>query len=190
MHCGRTALAQSTLQGQHHYSSPNTSQISYIHSMEEDLYGIRVCCICHRQDEARWCFWRDKNAVYCSIECQRDGWQVHKQVCSWYEAKIKSRIQRHRTALAQSNSQWKHHYSFQNTNQISRHYLRSRPAMCAVLARVNNVHLSPQLHMPPQLHHPNSMKDDLCGIRKCCICHRWDEARWCFCRARRRFIAV
>ena len=63
--------------------------------MEEDLYGIRVCCICHRQDEARWCFCRDKNAVYCSIECQREGWQVHKRVCSWYEAKIKSRTQRY-----------------------------------------------------------------------------------------------
>ena len=98
MQRNRTALAQAHLQWEHHYSSPNISQIMRIHSMEDDLYGIRLCCMCHRRDEARWCFCRDKNAVYCSVECQREGWQVHKQECSWYEAKIKSRIQRYFTA--------------------------------------------------------------------------------------------
>ena len=45
MQRNRTALAHANLQWEHHYSSPNISQIIRIHSMEDDLYGIRLCCI-------------------------------------------------------------------------------------------------------------------------------------------------
>ena len=90
--------------------------------MEEDLDVIHACCICHRQAEARWCFCRDKNAVYCSSECQRDGWPVHKQVCSWNVAKIQYRILRNKLAVSPSNSQGQGHLNkLKNTIQISHH---------------------------------------------------------------------
>ena len=135
--------------------------------MEEDFDVIHACCICHREAEARWCFCRDKNAVYCSSECQHDGWPVHKQVCSWYDAKIEYRILRNK---------------LKNTNQISHHPPRNRTSTCADSTQVVNVYLTPQLQAPLQRQHPTSMEDDLYGIRKCSICNQWDEARWCFCR--------
>ena len=124
--------------------------------MEADQDGIHECCICHRQDEARWCFCRDKNAVYCSSECQRDGWPVHKEICLWNEAKIRLRVERHTRNVALSNLTW-----------------------------VNNIYLNAEFYTLSQRQHPISMEDDLCGIRQCCICHHWDEARWCFCRDQR-----
>ena len=151
--------------------------------MEEDLDVIHACCICHRQAEARWCFCRDKNAVYCSSECQHGGWPVHKQVCSWKVAQIQHRMERNKLDVSPSNSQGKGQLNkLKNTIQISHHTPRNRTTTCADSTQVVNVYLPPQFQAPVQRQHPTSMEDDLCGIRKCCICNHWDEARWCFCR--------
>ena len=135
--------------------------------MAEYYDVIQACCICHREAEARWCFCRDKNAVYCSSACQHGGWPVHKQVCSWYNAKIEYRRRKNKSKY---------------TNQFSHHHPRNRTSIRADSTQVVNVYLNPQLQTHQQRQQSYSMEDDLCGIRVCIICNQWEEARWCFCR--------
>ena len=148
--------------------------------MEDYHDVIHACCICQRQAEARWCFCRDKNAVYCSTECQHKGWPVHKQICSWKVAQIHRRRERNKLDVSlQGKGQLN---TPRNTIQNNHHTPGPCTSTCADSTQVVNVYLPPQFQAPLQRQHSTAMDDDLCGIRRCCICNHWDEARWCFCR--------